>query len=78
MILFSHASRLFKEELVEVRPVYRSVTESAGLIFLRLVVECGGGWSPDINGESMALQTQQVHLAALQQSRIGRTVGRMA
>jgi len=54
------------------------VAQRACLIFLRLVVERGGCGRAGINVERMAFEAHQIYLAAFQQSRVGRAVGRMA
>src|ERR1043166_1374507 len=42
----------------------------AGLVFLREIVKGRSGGRPCVYGESMALETQQIHLCSLQKPRI--------
>src|SRR6266481_6249590 len=58
--------------------MYGRMTHSAGLIFLGLVMERWCGWSRRIHCQSVALKAKQVYVAALEQSRVRGTVGRMA
>jgi len=51
------------------------VTHGAGLVLRRLIVY-GPGWPH--RGEGMALETEHVHLAHIEEPRIGGTVGRVA
>ena len=64
--------------MIGVRPVNCDVTGRTRLILLRLVVErqyCG---RCGIHRKGVAFQAQQVHLAALQQTRVRGAMGRMA
>ena len=54
------------------------VAHRARLILLRLVVERGNSRRPGIRGKRVTFQTKEVYLRALQQSRIGGAVRRMA
>lgn len=54
------------------------VTHRAGLILLGLVMERWSCGSRRIHRERVALQAEQVYVAALQQPRVRRTVGGMA
>ena len=54
------------------------VTHRAGLILLGLVMERWSCGSRRIHRERVALQAEQVYVAALQEPRIRRTVGGMA
>ena len=69
---------LFEEETIEVRSVNRDMAQRACLILLSLVMEGRGGRSAGIDGERVALQAHQVYLAALKQTRIGRTMWSVA
>src|SRR5215467_3427215 len=77
MIVYPLPSRL-EEEMVSIRPVNGYVTHGAGLILLRLIVERRNCRSARINGEGVALKTEQVDVAATQQPRIGRSVRHVA
>ena len=54
------------------------VAHRAGLILLRLVVECGSCRRPGVRGKRVALEAQQVYLRALQQARIRGAVRHVA
>src|ERR1700687_3505906 len=69
---------LFEEKRIKVRSVNCNMTERACLILLRLVMKSRCGRSAGVDCERVALQAHQVHLAALQQARVGRTVRSMA
>ena len=56
----------------------RNVTQRAGLILLGLVVESWRCRGTGINGQGVALQTEEIHLAALQKARVGGAVRGMA
>ena len=58
--------------------MYRGVTHRAGLILLGLVMKRWSRRSRRIHRERMTLQAEQVHIAALQEPRIRRTVGGVA
>src|SRR5258708_12066872 len=67
-----------KEETIGIGSVYRRVTQCARLVLLRLVMERWNCRSRGINRQRMAFKTKQVHVAALQQPRIRRTVRSVA
>src|SRR5208282_1839149 len=67
-----------EEKCVGVGAVDRRVAQGAGLILLRLVVEARHRGRPEVQSQGMALQAEDVHLAALQQPRIRRAVGHVA
>src|SRR6478735_9134824 len=46
----------------------------AGLILLRLVMECGYGRSAHVHGECVAFKAEQVHVCAPEQSWVRRPV----
>src|ERR1700731_2173233 len=73
-LVFLPMLHLFEEETIEVRSVNRDMAQRACLILLSLVMEGRGGRSGGIDGERVALQAHQVYLAALKQTRIGRTM----
>jgi hypothetical protein len=68
----------FEEEVIRVRSVNRDVARRAGLILLRLVMECWDCRSCGIHRQRMTLETQQIDIAATQQPRIRRSMRRMA
>src|SRR5579859_1807410 len=67
-----------EENFAAVRTMNGRVTHRAGLILLRLVVECGRRGRPGIRRESVAFQADQIYLGALQQAWVGRAMGQMA
>ena len=58
--------------------MYGYVAKRASLVFLRLIVERRDSRSHGVHGKCVALEAEQVHLAALQQAWIGGSVRRMA
>src|SRR5579871_6301757 len=70
---YKHALR-FEEEFIGVRPMSRGVTQRACLILLRLIVERRRGRSRRIHRERVTFETEQIHVAAFQQTRIRRTM----
>jgi len=64
--------------MVSVRPVNCHMTHGAGMVLLRLIVECRNRRSAGIHREGVALKTEQVDVAAPQQPRIGRSVRHVA
>jgi hypothetical protein len=63
-----------EKDIAEVGPVNLRMAHRAGLVLRRLIVDWSA-WS--LSGECVALQTEHVHQANLEQARIGGTVGRM-
>ncbi len=54
------------------------MAKGARLILLVLLMKRRYGGSSGVHGERMAFKTQQVHLTALEQARIGRAMRRVA
>lgn len=75
--MLSSLSELEKE-FIRIRAVDGNVTERAGLILLRLIVERRNSRSHRIHGKRVAFQTEQVDLAAPQQLWVRGTMRRMA
>src|SRR5271165_4012535 len=67
-----------EKEAVRVRSVDCGVTQRAGLVFLRLIVESRSGRWSCIRVQRMATHAQEIHLVLLQHPRVGGAVGRMA
>ena len=71
-ICFMNGSR--EEEAIDVRSVDLCVTQRAGLIFLRLVVERRRAGNRGVDRQRVTLETHRIHLAAREQARIGGAV----
>src|ERR1700690_3596642 len=79
MTMRCHRYSLLEEHITEVGAMNLVVTHGAGLILRRLIVR-GTAWAAgrQLGRESVALQTEHVHLAHFQEPRIGGTVRRVA
>ena len=76
--LHGFVPRSFQHVPVKVGAADGGVTDRAGLILRCLIMEIGCPRSSAESGRGVAFQAEKIQVAGLDQTRIGRSVGRMA